>query len=148
MNRVALIAIAALALAVAGCGTATTSKSAFTTTATTICLRNVAPLVRKAPLGSSALLPTTEAQRAATAGCACIICTVPRGWLDPAHLIPASDSGGIDFLPRPEPVSRAQLAKVVTQVGLSGAMRRITGPSGLAGFTAPLTLTPTIEYLP
>ncbi|MGP0048839.1 MAG: HNH endonuclease [Solirubrobacteraceae bacterium] len=92
-------------------------------------------------------MAVTDAQRAAVAGRACIVCKAEHR-VDPAHLIPRSrggcgdalcvvalcrtchrayDRGELDLLPHLEPASRAQLAHAVGHMGLVGALRRIGG---------------------
>ena len=104
-------------------------------------------LERRTPLRRSPSLAASEAQRAAVAGRACIVCGTSAGPVDPAHLIPRSlggcgdvfcvvplcrhhhrayDRGELDLLPYLEPGWRAQLAHAVGHVGLMGALRRIS----------------------
>jgi hypothetical protein len=155
MKRVALIAIAAVTLVVAGCGNARTSKTALTAGGNAICVRTVVPVKRKAPVNSSPSLAAIEAQRAALAGCTCIVCTAARGRIDTARLIPRSLVGSTDdingrlnVLPHLAPVSRAQLGHAAGQVGPMGTMPPTTGPSGSPGLAAPLTSSPPLVVLP
>ena len=125
-------------------------------------LRNRTTLKRRTPLRSSPSMAASEAQRAAVAGRACIVCGTTRR-IDPAHLIPRSlggcgdarcvvplcrpchrvyDGGRLDLLPHLEPAWRAQLAHAVGHVGLIGALRRISGASGLGDSTPPGTALP------
>jgi hypothetical protein len=134
MSRVILIALAALALAVAGCGNAWSSKAAVAVRANALCVRNVAPLTRTTPVLSSPSMAGSEAQRAALAQCACIVCSPGRG--------------RIDLRPYLEPLARAQVVNAFGQVGLIKSMQRISGPSGVAGFTAPVTGSSPLEALP
>ena len=99
------------------------------------------------PLGRTQSMAATDAQRAAVAGRACIVCGSDRR-IDPAHLISratggcgdalcvvptcrahrrAYGRGDLDLLPYLEPAWRAQLAHAVGHVGLIGALRRISG---------------------
>jgi hypothetical protein len=92
-------------------------------------------------------MAASEAQRAAVAGRACIVCGTEKR-IDPAHLIRRSlggcghalcvvpacrrchrayDRGELDLLPYLEPAWRAQLAHAVGHVGLIAALRRISG---------------------
>jgi hypothetical protein len=110
-------------------------------------LRARTPLGRPTPLARTASLATTQRQRAAVAGCVCIVCGSTRG-VDPAHLIPralggcgdplcvvpacrehhrAYDRRELDLLPYPDPAWRPQLAHAVEHAGLIGALRRISG---------------------
>ena len=95
---------------------------------------------------STAWLAASEAQRAAVAGRACIVCGAER--CDAAHLVPrgmggcghplcvvpldrrchrAYDAGELDLLPYLEPAFRAQVAHAVAHAGLISTLRRITG---------------------
>ena len=112
-------------------------------------LRAKTKLRRSKPLQRADSMAATDAQRAAVAGCCCIVCGRDRR-IDPAHLIPRSlggcgdalcvipvcrahhrahDRGELDLLPYLEPAWRAQLAHAVGHVGLIGALRRIAGGS-------------------
>jgi hypothetical protein len=125
-------------------------------------LRPRKPLRRSTPLQRTASLAATDAQRAAVAGRTCIVCGSEHR-IDPAHLIPRSlggcgdarcvvplcrpchrvyDGGRLDLLPHLEPAWRAQLAHAVGHVGLIGALRRISGASGLGDSTPPGTALP------
>jgi hypothetical protein len=110
-------------------------------------LRRTTGLRRKAPLQRAPSLAATDAQRAAVAGRACVVCgTTIR--VDPAHVVSralggcgepacciplcrvhhrAYDAGELDLLPYLEPAWRPQLAHAVGHVGLVGALRRISG---------------------
>jgi len=110
-------------------------------------LRAKTKLRRSKPLQRADSMAATDAQRAAVAGCCCIVCGRDRR-IDPAHLIPRSvggcghplcvvpvcrahhrayDRGQLDLLPYLEPGWRAQLAHAVGHVGLIGTLRRISG---------------------
>ena len=125
-------------------------------------LRARKQLRRTKPLQRTASLAATDAQRAAVAGRTCIVCGSEHR-IDPAHLIPRSlggcgdarcvvplcrlchrayDGGHLDLLPHLEPAWRAQLAHAVGHVGLIGALRRISGASGLGDSTPPGTALP------
>jgi hypothetical protein len=91
-------------------------------------------------------MAASDAQRAAVAGRACIVCGSEQG-VDPAHVIARSlgcgdalcvvplcrvchrayDTGRLDLLPYLEPQWRAQLAHAVAHAGLIGALRRVSG---------------------
>jgi hypothetical protein len=53
----------------------------------------VGKTLRSTPLRRSPSLAASEAQRAAVAGRACIVCGTSAGPVDPAHLIPRSLGG-------------------------------------------------------
>jgi hypothetical protein len=110
-------------------------------------LRSDVELRRSTPLRRTSSMAASERQRAAVAGRRCIVCGTDRR-IDPAHLIPRSlggcgdavccvplcrrdhwayDRGELDLLPYLEPAWRAQLAHAVSHVGLTAALRRITG---------------------
>ena len=111
-------------------------------------LRARTPPRRTTPLQRTASMAATDGQRLAVAGLPCIVCGATRG-VDPAHLIPRSlggcgdplcvvplcrrrchlayDCGELDLLAHLEPTWRAQLAHAVGDIGLIGALRRISG---------------------
>ena len=110
-------------------------------------LRARTQLQRRASLQRTAAMAASDFQRAAVAGCSCIVCGADRR-IDPAHLISRSrggcgdplcvvpaccvhhrayDCGELDLFSYLEPAWRAQLAHAVGHVGLIGALRRISG---------------------
>ena len=113
-------------------------------------LRAKTRLRRSKPLERTPSMAASDAQRAAVAGCCCVVSGADER-VDPAHVIPKSlggcdsalcvipldrrchrayDRGELDLLAYLEPAWRAQLAHAVGHVGLVGALRRISGTRG------------------
>jgi hypothetical protein len=113
----------------------------------TSALRTTTRLRRRAPLERSPSLAASDAQRDKVADQPCIVCGVTNR-IDPAHVVPRSlggcdhpdcvvplcrlhhrayDRGRLDLVPYLEPRHRREAAHAVLHVGLTGALRRVSG---------------------
>jgi hypothetical protein len=110
-------------------------------------LRQTTQLRRRVALQRSPSLAASEDQRQKVAARPCLVCNATTG-IDPAHVIPRSlggcdhpdcvvalcrlhhrayDRGELDLIAHLEPRYRREAAHAVLHVGLTGALRRISG---------------------